>query len=136
MTQQSKTYAKLVAAIVLLLVLAGCASEPTLAPGTYTSTITRDDSTDYQFIGEWELTLAEDNSYSMSKDGRFHEDGTYTLSQDQIAFDQTSTTSYTCPATGTYQWAADGKTLTLTNVDDDCGARKLQLAMHPWSQQD
>jgi hypothetical protein len=90
----------------------------------------------YQFIGDWELTLADDNSYSMSKDGRFHADGTYTLSQDQIAFDQTSFTTYACPATGTYQWAADGRTLTLTNVDDDCGARILQIVTHPWSRQD
>ena len=135
MTQRSKTLTGLVAAIVLLLVLAGCASEPSLAPGTYTKTITRDDTTDYMFIGDWELTLAEDNSYSLSKDGRFHEDGTYTVSQDQIMFDQASTISYTCPATSTYQWAADGKTLTLTNVDDDCW-RSFQLRTHPWSLQD
>ena len=136
MTQRSKTYAKLVAAIVIVLVLAGCASEPSVAPGTYTTTVTREDSTDYQFIGDWELTLAEDNGYIVNKDSRFHEDGTYSLSQDQIAFDQASTTSYSCPATGTYQWAADGKTLTLTNIDDDCGARVLQFVAHPWSRQD
>ena len=64
MTPAFKPYAKLVAAIVIVLVVAGCASQPSLTPGTYTSTITREDSTSYGFIGDWELTLTEENGFS------------------------------------------------------------------------
>ena len=57
MTQRSKTYAKLVAAIVIVLVLAGCASEPSLATGTYTTSITREDTSSYIFIGIFANTM-------------------------------------------------------------------------------
>ncbi len=135
MTQPSKTYAKLVAAIVIVLVVAGCASEPSLTPGTYTSTITREDSTSYGFIGEWELTLTEENVYSVSKDGEVDEKGNYTLTQDQIVFDQTEA-MFACGGDGTYQWASDGKTLTLTTVEDQCEGRPFTFTIHPWTLQD
>jgi hypothetical protein len=135
MTQRSKTLTGLVAAIVILLVLAGCASEPSLTPGTYTSTITREDSTSYGFIGEWELTLTEENGYTVSKDGQVDEKGNYTLTQDQIVFDQTEA-MFACGGDGTYQWASDGKTLTLTTVEDQCEGRPFTFTTHAWSQQD
>jgi hypothetical protein len=125
-----------VAAIVLLLVLASCASEPSLSPGTYTATITREDSSSYFTIGEWELTLAEGNGYSLiTKDGKFREEGDYTLTQDQMVFAMTEG-KYPCGGKGTYQWASDGKALTLTAVEDGCEGRSTLLTMHPWSQQD
>ena len=71
MTQPSKPYAKLVAAIAIVLVLAGCASEPSLTPGPYASSLTSEDTSSYIFIGDWELTLAEENGYSLTKDGDF-----------------------------------------------------------------
>ena len=135
MTQRSRTGAKLVAAIVLLLVLAGCASNPSLAPGNYTCTLTREDSSSYFFIGDWELTLAEGNGYRLTKDGQFDEEGDYTLTQDQIVFATTKSKEPPCPGTGTYQWAFDGKALTLTTVEDDCPGRPTIFTMHPWSKQ-
>ena len=137
MTQPSKTYAKLVAAIVLVLVVASCASEsePSLTPGTYISTITREDTTSYAFIGEWELTLTEENGYTVSKDGQVDERGTYALTQDQIVFDQTEA-KFACGGDGTYQWASDGKTLTLTTVEDQCEGRPFTFTTHPWSLKD
>ena len=136
MTQRSRTHAKLVTAIVLLLVLAGCAGDPSLSPGTYTSTLTSDDSSSYYFIGDWELTLTEGNGYSLTKDGQFDEEGDYTLAQDQIGFATTKSKQPPCSETGTYQWAFDGKALTLTTVEDGCPSRPTVFATHPWSRQD
>jgi len=134
MTQRSRTYAKLVAAIVLLLVIAGCASEPSLTPGTYTSSITREDTTSYIFIADWALTFTDEAGYSLSKDGQWFEEGSYTLTQDQIEF--TTQGLSDCSATGIYQWDSDGKALTLTKVEDECEGRPTVFTMHPWSRQD
>jgi hypothetical protein len=123
-------------AIVLLLVLAGCATKPSLSPGAYTATISREDSSSYFFIGEWELTLTEGNGYSLSKDGRFDEEGDYTLTQDQIVFATTKSKEPPCPEAGTYQWAFDGKALILTTVEDTCPGRSTIFTVHPWSRQD
>jgi hypothetical protein len=138
-SKQAKTSIRLVAAIVLLLVLASCASEPSLSPGTYTATITREDSTSYFTIGEWELTLTEGNGYSLTKDGRIDEEGDYTLTQDQIEFAATfaaTSAESNCFVAGTYQWASDGKELTLTKVEDECEGRPTIFTTHPWSRQD
>jgi hypothetical protein len=62
----------LAAAIVLFLVLAGCAAKPSLTPGTYTTSITREDVSSYLFIAEWALTFSEGNGYSLTKDGQLH----------------------------------------------------------------
>jgi len=134
-TKQSATFTRLVMVLVLLFVFAGCAAKPSLTPGTYASTITREDVTSYTFIGEWELTLTEGNGLSLSLDGRFREDGNYTLTQDQIVFTQMRG-KYPCGATGTYQWAFDGKRLTLTTVEDTCEGRPTIFTMHPWTKQD
>ena len=120
------------AALALLLALAACAPQPSLTSGTYASSITREDTSSYIFIGDWELTLAEDNGYSLSKDDDFWEEGNYSLTPDQIAITM-SEGAYPCEATGTYTWASDGKGLTLTTVGDTCEGRPKIFTMHPWS---
>ena len=115
MSKRSTTSIRLAAAIVLFLVLAGCTAKPSLMPGTYTTSITREDVSSYLFIAEWALTFSEENGYSLTKDGQLHEEGSYTLTQDQIEFASAPGTSI-CSATGTYQWASDEKELTLTKI--------------------
>ena len=66
-----------------------CGAQSSLPPDTYTTSITREDTTDYLFIGDWELTLTEENDYTVSKNGHFEEEGTYTLTEDQIVFVRT-----------------------------------------------
>jgi hypothetical protein len=133
-TKQSKASTILGAALVFLLALAACAPQPSLTPGTYASSITREDTTSFLFIGDWELTLAEDNGYSLSKDGDFWEEGNYTLTGDQIAITM-SEGKYPCGATGTYTWTSEGQGLTLTTVEDTCEGRPTRFTMHPWSLQ-
>jgi hypothetical protein len=98
-TKQAKTSIKLVAAIVLLLVLAGCATKPPLTPGIYTTTITDEDvlssnelgPVDRGFLpGKWELTLAEGDRYGLIvnwKSGGYEfGEGLFTLTENQIVF--------------------------------------------------
>jgi hypothetical protein len=135
-TKRSRLSISLVASIGLLLVLIGCAAKRSLPPGTYVSTISREDTTSYGFIGEWELSLTEGNGYSLSKDGQPDEEGSYNLTQDQIVFTLMLGKGGVCSAPGTYQWASDGKALTLTKVEDPCEGRPWVFEMHPWSKQD
>ena len=134
MTKQSAVSTKLGAALVVLLVLAACAPQPSLAPGAYASAITREDTTSYIIIGDWELTLTEQNAYSLSKDGDFWEEGNYNLTQDQVEITM-ELGKYPCGATGTYNWTSDGEALTLTTVGDTCEGRSTILTTHPWSPQ-
>ena len=135
MTKQAKTRTRLVVATALLLVLAGCASTPSLAPGTYAATITEEDATGFE--GEWELTLVEGNHYSFARNGSVVDEGRYTLKQDQIVFTYEKGV-YACPGQETYiyKWALDGKALTLTTVEDECPERNRVITAHPWSRQD
>ena len=135
MTKQAKTRTRLVVAIALLLVLAGCATTPSLPPGTYAATITEEDA--IGFGGEWELTLVEGNHYSFARHGSIVDEGRYTLTQDQIVFTYEKG-PYACTGQETYiyKWALDGKALTLTTVEDGCPDRNRVITAHPWSRQD
>jgi hypothetical protein len=148
-SKQSRTSIRLVAAIALLLVLAGCATKPPLTPGIYTTTITDEDvlssdelgPVDRGFLpGKWELTFAEGGRYSLIvywKGGSYEfGEGLFTLTENRIVF---ADEAGHCPGgqeVSTYQWAFDGKTLTLTSVEDACAYRNLVYASHPWSRQD
>jgi hypothetical protein len=148
--KQAKTSIRLVAAIVLLLVLASCASNPSLSPGIYTTTITEEEVLTNDELGpvergylpfKWELTLADEDRYSFSvywsNSGFETEEGRYTLTEDQIVFAAEKLYGY-CPKleTSTYKWAFDGKALTLTTIEDECNARRFVNSIHPWSRQD
>jgi len=149
MAKQAKKFVRLLAAIVLLLVVAGCASKPSLTPGIYTTTITKEEVLANEELGpvergylpfKWELTLAEEDRYSFSvhwsNSGFETEQGRYTLTEDQIVFAAEKLYGY-CPKleTSTYKWAFDGKALTLTTIEDECNARRFVNSTHPWSRQ-
>ena len=58
------------------------------------------------------------------------------LTRDQIVFTARGG-AYACTDdVGTYQWALDGKTLTLTTVEDPCPERNTVSIAHPWIKQD
>lgn len=151
MTKQSKTPIRLGAAIVLLLVLTGCAAKPPVTPATYTSTITEEDVLTNDELGpvergylpyKWELTLAEENRYSFSvywgNTSFVTDEGRFTLTEDQIVFTAEKVYGF-CPSeaeASTYKWAFDGKALTLTTVEDECNVRRFVNTIHPWSRQD
>jgi hypothetical protein len=125
-------------------------SKVELPPGTYVTTITQEDflaRDDLHLVarsillGEWEMTLTEDNRYShdeVTESGRLvvAEEGYYTLTRDQMVFNA-ERGAYACIGPqGIYQWALDGKTLTLTTVEDPCPERNTLNSAHPWTRQD
>ena len=146
-----------VTAIVLLLFAVGCsnaapptASPPTTTPtqpatpapaaapsppapqlplalGTYTNEKT--------FHGSETLTLLDGSRYTelVPEAGRLIK-GNLTLTSDQVTF--TETEGGVCTGTpGTYTWAFDGKTLTFTNIQDDCLPRSGDHPSGPWIKQ-
>ncbi len=150
MAKQAKKFVSLLAVIVLLSVVAGCGAQPSLTPGIYTTTITEEEVLANDELGpvergylpfKWELTLAEEDRYSFSvywsNSGFETEQGRYTLTEDQIVFAAEKLYGY-CPKleTSTYEWAFDGKALTLTTIEDECNARRFVNSIHPWSRQD
>ena len=87
------TLAVLVVLVVGLIAFFGGIGQPTpgsalqpLAPGTYVTTITQEDSSKYSIVGTWELTLAEDNRWSATYLDMSVAEGRYTLTPDQIVF--------------------------------------------------
>jgi hypothetical protein len=125
-------------------------SKVELPPGTYVTTIIQEDflaRDDLDLVartillGEWEMTLTEGNGYShdeVTESGQMvvAEEGYYTLTRDQMVFTAEGG-DYACIGPqGIYQWALDGKTLTLTTVEDPCPERNTLNSAHPWTRQD
>jgi len=123
---------------------------PSLVPGTYVTTITQEDFLAREdlhlvarsiLLGEWQMTLTEGNRYShdeVTESGQtvVAEEGYYTLTRDQMVFTAEGG-NYACIGPqGIYQWALDGKTLTLTTIEDPCPERNTLNSAHPWSRQD
>jgi len=126
-----------------------------LPPGTYTMIITEEDlaannmrSADdrYIFLGEWQTAFDPDGHYitkRTSPDGSSHmviEEGQYALSADQLTFTGVEM-GHACMDSsgvqvGSYRWALDGRTLTLTAIEDKCSDRNFSLTVHPWSKRD
>jgi hypothetical protein len=111
---------------------------PSLVPGTYVTTITQEDSSNYSIVGTWDLTLTEDNRWSATYLGSVVAEGRYTLTPDEIVFThEKGPYTHTCTSigaeTGKYKWAFDGGMLTLITIEDECANRNDVWTMHPWS---
>jgi hypothetical protein len=91
-------------------------------------------------VGDWEITLDEENHFTVTKNGNFvAAEGRCTLTQEQLVFnDEKGPWACTDPGeeNGIYTWALDGKTLTLTAVEDQCPGRTYVFTTHPLSKQD
>ncbi len=131
---------KFVPSVVLLLLLIGCGSSSVeLLQGTY---IGMSSATDHQgnglsISGRWGLKLADDSRFTVFLDGEVVVEGRYTVEENQLEFtDEKGPLACRAEqATGIYKWALDGKTLTLTLVEDICDGRKGVLAAHPFFKQ-
>lgn len=126
-------FPKFVACVVLLLLLIGCRSSSLeLLQGNY---ISMSPGTDHQanglsLPGSWGLKLADDSRFTVLNDGEVVVEGRYTVEENQLEFTDEKG-PLACQAeqeTGIYKWALEGKTLTLTLVDDKCDGRKGVLA--------
>ncbi len=78
-------------------------------------------------VGTWSITFGPDRSYSVKHDDAEHVTGKYTMSGDEIQFNDVSG-DYACKGgdapEGVYRVKVDGATLTFTKVkDDECPGR-------------
>lgn len=100
----------------------------TLPTGTYTTTITKADAAD-RFVGKWEITLDDKNRFTVHKNGELMVEGrsTFTANQWTLTDEKGRLACTGAEISGTYKWNFDGKTLTLTTVEDKCGGRNTIL---------
>ncbi len=148
-----RTLSKFMFGVVFSLVLFGCSSGPELPQGTYTTTLvetdvpaTASESIRNRLVGTWQLTLSNGDRFQISQGGEVLVGGRYDLrparlnTQEQIVFtDESGPASCANTAgqeSGTYNWAFEGKQLTLTTVEDKCDARRIITASHPLPKQE
>jgi len=81
--------------------------------------------------GQWELSLAEGQRFSLTHDGTSVSQGHYHLTRELMILtaEQGECTSY--GEEGAYQWAFDGQTLSLTAVQDWCDKRNAVFTLRP-----
>ena len=129
----------LVLCVVLLSQVIGCGSSlPELPQGTYTTTIASADlvnGASSVLSGFWDLHFADNNLFTVSKDGELVVKGTYAVVEDQLTFsdEEGLLACRAGQAIGLYKWALDDDTLSLTAIEDQCDGRKAILAAHPFS---
>ncbi len=118
---------------ILMLLLIGCgASSAELLKGIYTTLISvaDDPANGLSQSGRWDLELGDDDRFTVFRDNEMVVEGRYAVKEDHMEFtdEEGSLACDAGQATGTYGWALDGKTLTLTLLEDTCEGRKAVLA--------
>ena len=112
----------------------GTAQNPSQPPpGTYTTTITKQDLPGFPPAqGNWEITFTAGH-YSAALNGVVQAEGLLTVKQDQLTLTDVSgpAAATDSDAVGAYKWSFDGKALTLTNVNDNNPNRTAVLTSHP-----
>lgn len=83
--------------------------------------------------GSFTLTFNSDGSHSVSGNDKVLVKGTYTVTKDQIVLTDKEG-EYACKGTepGRYNWKYDGKALSFSKLEDDCGGRINGLTGQPW----
>ena len=83
--------------------------------------------------GSAEITLWADGRYTYGDDRSVSTEGSYKLIGDEMIFLEYGPADAAClHLASTYQWALDGKQLTLTAVEDPCPARKYDWRFGEW----
>jgi len=112
-------------------------SKPLLL-GIYTTNISENENTDGRYSdslssldGLWELSLYENGVYIITRDGKHIAEGQCIITDNQVIFtDERGLLA--CDCAGLYGWEFDGKTLSLTNIEDQCGKRIVILTNKTW----
>jgi hypothetical protein len=81
--------------------------------------------------GRWELTLDEQDRFSLAHDGATVSQGGYTLAQGVLRLAAEHGECTGVGETGNYQWALDGNALTLTAGEDWCDKRNAVFTLRP-----
>ncbi len=118
----------LVALVPFVLVLGvACSGSPAELPlGTYKNAT--------PLRGTETLILIDGGHFTqIVPDAGVRAEGNWAVSGNRISFTETS--GGVCTGTATYQWAFDGKALTLTAIQDDCAPEKADFTSGPWVKQ-
>jgi hypothetical protein len=102
--------------------------------GTYTTTVTAQDTADAGMPGRWLLSLDRDGTLRLSSlsDGDLHPSVTRYRTRGS-EFLTTALAGDGCSGVGRYEWSRDGSILTFSVVADPCSPRASIFASHPWS---
>ena len=85
---------------------------------------------------QWELKFAEVGKFTYSINQQILVEGTYRVTKDEIQFSEENG-PIACRGdveTGRYQWKLEGKTLTFTEIQDECVGRE-SIALYEWAMQ-
>ncbi len=84
----------------------------------------------------WGQTFETDASVELTFEGAVVAAGVFSVSGDQITFEDTSGPGACRPGVlGTYRWSLDGAQLTFELVGDGCGGRRGVLTATPWTRE-
>jgi len=73
--------------------------------------------------GDWAVTFSSDGSYQVREKGDLVVEGTYKAAGEHVTFTDKQG-RYVCnDSDGKYTWKYDGKALSFTKLEDDCGGR-------------
>lgn len=101
-------------------------------PGTFTTDLSGSDvAGDTTLVGAWRLSLAEDGSFRIHRDGQLAVFGSYTVEGDRITFHDEGGPGACDEPVAAYRWSSRGEDLALSAIDDDCRGRITVLTIEP-----
>jgi len=83
--------------------------------------------------GGFELAFGADGVFTVSQNAKAVVKGNYVIEKDQITLNDKEGDFACLGQPGKYTWAFDGKNLSFTKVEDECGGRVQALPAQPWT---
>lgn len=117
-----------VVSLIVLLALDTMAGTGDFKKGTYSVTAGG---------SKWSIKYDDNSRVTVSRDGSTVVEGTYKVTGDllEVTDEKGPMACGGEQKTGKYKWKLEGKNLTLTKVDDECGGRANALTAQAWAQE-
>ena len=86
---------------------------------------------------KWSIKYEDNNKVTVTRDGTTVVEGTYKVTGDllEVTDEKGPMACGGEQKTGKYKWKLEGKSLTLTKVDDECDGRANALTAQAWVQE-
>jgi len=81
--------------------------------------------------GEFEITFNDDETHTVSANGKVVVKGSYAVTEDQIVITDKEG-DFACQGAGKYRWKVEGTSLKFEKVEDDCDGRATALSGSTW----
>lgn len=127
MSERRRWIVKPAGFLIVLLVLTAVTNADEFKKGTYSAR-----------TGGVKFSIKYDESgkVTVSRDGEIVVEGTYKVRGDELEVrDEKGAMACGGEQIGKYKWKLEGKKLTLTKVEDECGGRATALTAQPWEQE-